>query len=140
MAAHDTLVAQDLQLTSSESSRDLSEREGGELMDDSVIDAAAAALSRPSSQYSVCAVNACAAYISFCYLNELSKSAFLNSLTWLLITRMTASTHDLKALPSQMSTTVVTTMPMTGQLSGSVLNFSLEVMKKIGTLESKISL
>ncbi|KAL5968160.1 Transcription initiation factor TFIID subunit 1 [Taenia solium] len=52
VAAQDTLVAQDLQLTSSESSRDLSEREGGELMDDSAIDAAAAALSRPSSRYS----------------------------------------------------------------------------------------
>ncbi|KAL5109890.1 Transcription initiation factor TFIID subunit 1 [Taenia crassiceps] len=51
MAAQDTLVAQDLQLTSSESSRDLSEREGGELMDESVIHAAAA-LSQPSSRYS----------------------------------------------------------------------------------------
>ncbi|CUT98613.1 transcription initiation factor TFIID subunit 1 [Echinococcus multilocularis] len=52
VAAQDTLVAQDLQLTSSESSGDLSEREGGELMDNSVVDTAAAALSRPPSRYS----------------------------------------------------------------------------------------
>uniref|UniRef100_A0A0R3X8A0 Bromo domain-containing protein n=1 Tax=Hydatigena taeniaeformis TaxID=6205 RepID=A0A0R3X8A0_HYDTA len=50
--AQDTLVAQDLQLTSSESSGDLSEREGGELMHGSAIIAASVAPSRPSSRYS----------------------------------------------------------------------------------------
>ena len=62
-APHDTLIAQDLQLTSSESSNDLLDHEGGELMDDSAINTTASGAvvaaneeeeaSRSPSRYSV---------------------------------------------------------------------------------------
>ena len=57
-AAQDTLVAQDLQLTSSESGGDPLDHEGGELMDDTTaaVVAAEEGASGLSSHYSVCAI------------------------------------------------------------------------------------